>query len=66
MNIKEKNNEDLLKTLITAIEDLKSCFQYSNGLEQKTMHRTAEEIRVELSEINLNLEKIVQNLEQLY
>ena len=66
MSIKEKNNEDLLKTLIITIEDLKSCFQYTNGLEKKTMHQTAEEIRVELSEVNLNLEKIVKNLEQLY
>ena len=65
MSIKEKNNEDLLKTLIITIEDLKSCFQYTNGLEKKTMHQTAEEIRVELSEIDSTLFKLAKAVERL-
>ncbi len=55
---------DCLEPLVEAIDNLRHCFQ--GGLESKTMHQTVEEMKVELSEINLNLEKIVKNLEQLY
>ena len=64
MNMIKEDLTDCLKPLIEAINDLKHCFQ--GGLESKTMHQTVEEMRVELSEINVNLEKIVKNLEQLY
>ncbi len=64
MNMNKEDLTDFLKPLIEAINDLKHCFQ--GGLESKTMHQTVEEMRVELSEINVNLEKIVKNLEQLY
>ena len=64
MNINKEELMFCLKPLINAIDDLKNCFQ--GGSESKTMHQTVEEMRLELSEINLNLEKIVKNLEQLY
>ena len=64
MNINKEELMVCLKPLVGAIDGLRNCFQ--GGLESKTMHQTVEEMKVELSEINLNLEKIVKNLEQLY
>ena len=64
MDMSKEDLIDCLKPLIEAIDNLRYCFQ--GGIESKTMHKTVEEMRVELSEINSNLEKIVNNLEQLY
>ena len=54
---------DCLEPLIEAIDNLRHCFQ--GGIESKTMHRTVEEIRVELSEMDSTLFKIAKAVEKL-
>ena len=54
---------DCLEPLVEAIDNLRHCFQ--GGLESKTMHRTVEEIRVELSEIDSTLFRIAKAVEKL-